>query len=105
MVRDNAAVKIVSAVRNLALLTLLVSMSPAAFADDTVYIALSAPGIRNATDPAVSQAVDYLVRSEKAAEIKTRRRNTKPAFDGKVVKHRFNTDKVLIMGGSDVVPM
>lgn len=104
MVRDYAAV---SAVKKFAVVALLLAgMSPAAaLADDTVYIALSAPGIRNATDPAVSQAVDYLVRSEKAAEIKSRRRNTRPAFDGKVVKHKFNNDKVLIMGGSDVVPM
>ncbi|GEM_PF-725000 len=62
-----------------------------------------APGIRHA-DPAIQQAVDYLSKSDLAVEVKNRRRNTRPAYDSKVVKNKFNPDKVLILG-SDVVPM
>ncbi|MFA6210272.1 MAG: hypothetical protein WCT03_23415 [Candidatus Obscuribacterales bacterium] len=66
-----------------------------------------APGIRNSTDSSIDQAVDYLNKADHAVEIKNRRSKTKPAFDGKVVKHRLpsNSDKILILGGSDIVPM
>ncbi len=63
-----------------------------------------APGIRHA-DPAIQQAVDYLSKSDKAMEVKNRRRNTRPAYDSKFVRNKFNVDKVLILGGSDIVPM
>lgn len=62
-----------------------------------------APGIRH-VDPSIQQAVDYLNKSDQAMEVKSRRRNTRPAYDSKVVKNKFNPDKVLILG-SDVVPM
>lgn len=66
-----------------------------------------APGIRNSTDSSIEQAVDYLNKADHAVEIKNRRSKTKPVFDGKVVKHRLpsNSDKILILGGSDIVPM
>ncbi len=63
-----------------------------------------APGIRHA-DPAIQQAVDYLSKSDQAVEVKNRRRNVRPAYDSKVVKNKLNLDKVLILGGSNVVPM
>ncbi|CAN5273576.1 hypothetical protein BH11CYA1_BH11CYA1_09690 [soil metagenome] len=70
-------------------------------------IAVNTPGIRNSTDSSIDQAVDYLSKADHAVEIKHRRNKTKPAFDSRVVKHRLpsNADKILILGGSDIVPM
>lgn len=78
-------------------------MSADAAASDGPQLIAVAPGIRH-VDPAIQQAVDYLNKSEQAMEVKNRRRNTRPAYDSKVVKNKFNPDKVLILG-SDVVPM
>lgn len=70
-------------------------------------IAVNTPGIRNSTDSSIDQAVDYLGKADHAVQIKNRRSKTKPAFDTRVVKHRLpsSADKILILGGSDIVPM
>jgi hypothetical protein len=70
-------------------------------------LAVNTPGIRNSTDSSIDQAVDYLNRADHAVEIKSRRSKTKPAFDSKVVRRRLpsSSDKILILGGSDIVPM
>lgn len=73
------------------------------FPESQLQLIAVAPGIRHA-DPAIQQAVDYLNKSDQAMEVKNRRRNSRPAYDSKVVKNKFNPDKVLILG-SDVVPM
>lgn len=74
----------------------------AVFAHDEV-IAL-APSAR-VSDPAIQQASDYLVETNKAADLKARRRGTRPGVDSRVVKQKHNVDKMLILGGSEVIPM
>jgi hypothetical protein len=83
------------------------SAGEALASSDYSNIIAVAPGIRNSTDSSIDQAVDYLNKADHAVEIKNRRSKTKPVFDGKVVKHRLpsNSDKILILGGSDIVPM
>jgi hypothetical protein len=95
----------------------LVALSSSAFAaealarnsDYTNLIAVNTPGIRNATDSSIDQAVDYLNKADHAVSIKSRRSKTRPAFDSKIVRERHrlpsSADKILILGGSDIVPM
>lgn len=74
----------------------------AAYAHEDV-IAL-APTAR-VSDPTIQQASDYLVETNRANELKNRRRGTRPGFDSRVVKQKRDLDKILILGGSDVIPM
>ena len=75
----------------------LVALSSSAYAaeamasnsDYTNLIAVNTPGIRNATDSSIEQAVDYLNKADSAVSIKSRRSKTRPAFDSKVVRHRL----------------
>ncbi len=95
----------------------LVALSSSAFAAEALagnadyanLIAVNTPGIRNSTDSSIDQAVDYLNKADHAVSIKNRRSKTRPAFDSKVVRehHRLpsSADKILILGGSDIVPM
>ena len=93
----------------------LITLSSSAFAGEVLannsdyanLLAVNTPGIRNSTDSSIDQAVDYLNRADHAVEIKSRRSKTKPAFDSKVVRRRLpsSSDKILIRGGSDIVPM
>jgi hypothetical protein len=77
-----------------------------AFAQDRELIAINAP-VRAAQDPAVQQAVELLSKNpKKAGETKGGTIfHSKPANDATVVKHRKDSDKVLILGGAEVIPM
>ena|ERR1700733_14999490 len=91
---------------SLAGLVVLASIS-GALAEGTELLALNAP-VRAASDPAVQQAVQLLSKNAKIKAGQTKRGtifNSQPANDSTVVKYRKHLDKVLILGGSEVVPM
>lgn len=95
----------------------LIALSSSALAGEVLannsdysnLLAVNTPGIRNSTDSSIEQAIDYLNKADHAVEIKSRRSKTKPAFDSKIVRERHrlpsSADKILILGGSDIVPM
>lgn len=64
-------------------------------------------GISASTDPALRQAVDFLLESQKAAQTKKRRSNVHPGIQDKVVDRKDSGDKkrVLILGGPEAFPM
>jgi hypothetical protein len=77
-----------------------------AFAQERQLLSLNAP-VRAASDPAVQQAVELLSKNTKKAGQSKRGTifNSQPANDTTVVKYRKDQDKVLILGGSEVIPM
>ncbi|MBS1993314.1 MAG: hypothetical protein JSS86_10180 [Cyanobacteria bacterium SZAS LIN-2] len=81
-------------------------LSCGAGAADGDLLALNAP-IHTASDPALRQAVELLSKTPKvkAGQGKRGNFNTQPANDATVVKHRKDLDKVLILGGAEVIPM
>lgn len=56
-------------------------------------------------DPTIRQASDYIIQTNKAHELRNRRREVKPGVDSRVVKEKRDNDRVLILGGSEVIPM
>ena len=78
-----------------------------ALASDNQLIALNAP-VHTVSDPAMSDAVDLLSKHPSVRAGQTKRGtifNSQPANDTTVVKHRKDLDKVLILGGSEIIPM
>lgn len=73
-------------------------------ANNTVQtLAVARPVVR-IVDPAVNDAVNFIIESQKANERRNRRKQIKPAADTKVVQDGPNNN-VLILGGSDTIPM
>lgn len=63
-------------------------------------------GIAASTDPALKQAVDFLLESQKAAQTKKRRHNVHPGVQEKVVDRKDSEKKrTLILGGPEAFPM
>jgi len=82
------------------------SFAPGVLAADGDRLALNAP-IHTASDPALRQAVELLSKNPKPKG-QTKRGtifNSQPANDSTVVKHRRDSDKVLILGGAEAFPM
>jgi hypothetical protein len=94
-----------TAALSLATLVGLCTMS-GAFADAPQLLAMNAP-VHAASEPVVQQAVEILSKNPKKTGQSKRGTifNSQPANDTTVVKYRKDLDKVLILGGSDVVPM
>jgi hypothetical protein len=98
----------ISAAISLASLASVINMCAmlAAFGADQQLIALNAP-VRAASEPAVQQVVDNLSKNGKKSGQSKRGTifNSQPANDSTVVKYRKDNDKVLILGGAEVLPM
>lgn len=95
----------------LVVITMLFVATPCLAANELLNMATSqvaAPfGIAVSTDPALKQAVDFLLESQKAAQAKKRRSNVHPGIQDKVVDRKDATEKkrVLILGGPEAFPM
>jgi hypothetical protein len=94
----------------LALTVLGLSQAAGAMASDNQLLALNAP-LHSPKDPAMTQAVEILSKTPHARSGETKRGtifNSQPANDTTVVKYRKDNkdlDKVLILGGAEVLPM
>ena len=74
--------------------------------DSQVIASLS--GVRSNPDPALQKAINFLVESQKAREVKDRRDNVKPVIQDQVVHTRRATaDHTMITGidGASALPM
>jgi hypothetical protein len=79
--------------------------SPAGAEQDKTIIAALPATVSAQTDPAISKAVDYIRESNAAQQRQIRRNDIKPASQFKYARLHRGNDHVLILGGSDAIPM
>jgi len=56
-------------------------------------------------DPALQKAINLLLESQKARDLKQRRENKQTAPQDKVVRTHKDVDHALILGGAEILPM
>lgn len=71
--------------------------------DKTIIAAL--PTVSVSADPAIKQASDYIKESNAAQQRQIRRKDIKPTSQEKFARINRDSDHVLILGGSEAIPM
>jgi hypothetical protein len=71
--------------------------------DKTIIAAL--PTVSVSADPEIKQASDYIKQSQDAQQRQLRRKDIKPTSQEKFARLHRDSDHVLILGGSESIPM